>query len=214
MGLRILPFRQYDENNVINMFAAKSGSEVNQLDDAITGNAFHGGVFVEVEAGDLNNDPIEYGADTYLGKTDYPHVGANSYPTVPHKVALASSNKPVLGLTLNQVAKFDENGEKLLYYPQKALENHAVMPGQAVPVARKGMFTLHESAFDISDWASDAAVGHSLCVMGDGKVSGKANPSAAEKVKSVGLVIATGARTEAVQGSQLSGNYAVCAIDC
>jgi antitoxin component YwqK of YwqJK toxin-antitoxin module len=119
-----------------------------------------------------------------------------------------------LGLTLNQVAKFDENGEKLLYYPQKALENHAVMPGQAVPVARKGMFTLHESAFDISDWATDAAVGHALCVMGNGKVSGKQSPSAGEKAKSVGIVIATGTRTEAVQGSQLSGNYAVCAIDC
>jgi antitoxin component YwqK of YwqJK toxin-antitoxin module len=149
-----------------------------------------------------------------LGKTDYPHVGANSYPTVPHKVALAGGTKPVLGLTLNQVAKFDENGEKLLYYPQKALENHAVMPGQAVPVARKGMFTLHESAFDISDWATDAAVGHALCVMGNGKVSGKQSPSAGEKAKSVGIVIATGTRTEAVQGSQLSGNYAVCAIDC
>ena len=211
MGLRILPFRQYDENNVINMFAAKSGSEVNQLDDAITGNAFHGGVFVEVEAGDLNKDPIEYGADSYLGKTDYPHVGANSYPTVPHKVALAGGTKPVLGLTLNQVAKLDENGEKLLYYPQKALENHAVMPGQAVPVARKGLFTLHESAFK-SD--TNAAVGDVLCVMGEGKVSGKASPSAGERAKSVGIVIATGARTEAVQGSQLSGYYAVCAIDC
>jgi antitoxin component YwqK of YwqJK toxin-antitoxin module len=88
------------------------------------------------------------------------------------------------------------------------------MPGQAVPVARKGMFTLHESAFDISDWATDAAVGHALCVMGNGKVSGKQSPSAGEKAKSVGIVIATGTRTEAVQGSQLSGNYAVCAIDC
>lgn len=215
MGLRILPFRQYDENNVINMFAASAGDEVNQLDDAITGNAFHGGVFVEVEAGDLNNDPIEYGADSYLGKTDYPHVGANSYPTVPHKVALAGGSKPVLGLTLNQVAKFDENGEKLLYYPQKALENHAVMPGQAVPVARKGMFTLHESAFDISDWASDAAVGHTLIVTANGKVSGASNPSASDRrLKDVGVVIGTGVRTEAVQGSQLSGYYAVCAIDC
>ena len=85
------------------------------------------------------------------------------------------------------------------------------MPGQAVPVARKGLFTLHESAFK-SD--TNAAVGDVLCVMGEGKVSGKASPSAGERAKSVGIVIATGARTEAVQGSQLSGYYAVCAIDC
>ena len=213
MGLRILPFRQYDENNVINMFAAKSGEEVNQLDDALTGAAFHGGVFVEVQAGDLNNDPIEYGTDSYLGKTDYPHIGANSYPEVPHKVTLADGSKPVLGLTLNQVAKFDENGEKLLYYPQKALENHAVLPGQAVPVARKGVFTLHESAFDIADWDADATIGHTLMITSDGKVSGAANPAAADRrLKDVGIVLATGSRSEPI--GSLSGNYAVCAIEC
>ena len=60
MGLRILPFRQYDENDVINLFAAKSGQEVDNLDDALGTAKVHGGVFVQVEVGDLNNDPIEY----------------------------------------------------------------------------------------------------------------------------------------------------------
>jgi len=208
MGLRILPFRQYDENDVVNLFAAKSGQEVNQLDDALTGAAVHGGAFVQVEVGDLNNDPIEYGADSYLGKTDYPHIGVNQYPTVPHKVKLADGSAKALGITLNQVAKFDENGEKLLYYPQKALENHAVLPGQAVPVARKGIFTLHDSAFDIADWATDAAIGHTLKVTADGKVSGQAGAD----VSGVGTILATGSRSEPV--GSLSGNYAICAIEC
>ena len=208
MGLRILPFRQYDENDVINLFAAKSGQEVDQLGEALSTNKAHGGVFVQVEVGDLNNDPIEYGADSYLGKTDYPHIGANQYPTVPHKVELADGSSKVLGITLNQVAKADENGEKLLYYPQKALENHAVLPGQAVPVARKGIFTFHESAFDIADWGTDAAIGNTLLVTSNGQVSGQA----AADVSGVGTVLATGSRSEPL--GSLSGNYAICAIDC
>ena len=208
MGLRILPFRQYDENDVVNLFAAKSGQEVDQLDDALSTAKVHGGVFVQVEVGDLNNDPIEYGTDSYLGKTNYPHIGANQYPTVPHKVELADGSSKVLGITLNQVAKADENGEKLLYYPQKALENHAVLPGQAVPVARKGIFTLHESAFNVADWATDVAIGNTLIATSSGQVSGQA----AADLDSVGTVIATGSRTESV--GSLNGNYAICAIEC
>ena len=88
------------------------------------------------------------------------------------------------------------------------MENHAVLPGQAVPVARKGIFTLHESAFDVADWGADVAIGNTLLVTSNGQVSGQASAD----LDSVGTVLATGSRTESV--GSLDGNYAICAIEC
>ena len=45
-------------------------------------------------------------------------------------------------MTLYQTAKNDENGEKLLYNPQKQEEKQAMLPGQAVPILTKGIVTL------------------------------------------------------------------------
>ena len=132
--LRLLPYRQYHDIDVINMFALEDGS----VNENVTGvGSGDNGVFVKVTTGDFNADPVAYGADSYLGKTDYPHVGFNQYPKVAKKVAPAASGEAalVLGITLSQTAKYDENGEKLSYYPAKAADLHAVLPGQAVPIA-------------------------------------------------------------------------------
>ena len=45
MALRILPFRQYDENDVVNLFALAPGYENTQTTDSSNGDA---GVFVSV----------------------------------------------------------------------------------------------------------------------------------------------------------------------
>ena len=118
-------------------------SDVNsQLDTKGAGDA---GVFVSVKLGSLDNGPITYETDAYLGKTNYPYVGRDQYPAVNLRVGLALTGENVLGMTLNQTALKDENGEKLLYYPQKALENQAVLSGQAVPVLTRGIVTLNGS---------------------------------------------------------------------
>ena len=132
MGLRILPFRQYDENNVVNMFSFATGAAnvnlVAKLDDANSTAKAHAGVFVKVASADLNKDPIEYADSSYLGKTSYPHVGGNAYPSVPHTVELAGASDSPLGITLYQTALKDENDEKLLYYPQKPLRTIQFFP--------------------------------------------------------------------------------------
>ena len=57
MALRILPFRQYAEQDVINLYALK-GTDVNsQLDTKGNGDA---GVFVSVYNGKLEDGPITY----------------------------------------------------------------------------------------------------------------------------------------------------------
>ena len=96
MAIRILPFRQYNETDVINMFALDTAYVNTATTDS--GQTAYGdaGVFVTVAAGDLNKDPVTYtaGADQfggYLGKTDYPFVGANSYPSVSLRIKPATT---------------------------------------------------------------------------------------------------------------------------
>ena len=140
MAIRILPFRQYAEEDVVNLFANSAAN--NQVSDSGDGDA---GVFVKVDAGDLSLDPIQYETNSYLGKTDYPFIGRDQYPVVPLKVAAADTTTACVGITLLQTAQFDENNEKLLYYPQKQLETQSVLSGQAVPVLTKGIVSLPAS---------------------------------------------------------------------
>lgn len=214
MSLRLLPFRQYDENDVINMFALDSSLALESTTGDGEGSA---GVFVKVTAGDLDNDTITYGTNSYLGKTDYPFVGPNMYPTNPLTLSGAASGELPLGITLNQTAKTDENGEKLLYNAQKKEELQAVLPGQTVPVATKGIFTLAATAFDggINDHLADADDGYAI---GSGiKISqetpGKITGCHATLAESFGTIIATGNR--ASQGGltdQFAGEFMVIKI--
>ena len=143
MALRLYPFRQYNETDVINLFA-------NQIvdDNPTTNGNGSAGVIVKVLSGNLNQDTFDLIGSDYLGKTDYPFLGADKYPTVPLRFQPATTGAPVLGVTLNQTLKNDENGEKLLYNPIKKDELQAVLSGQACPVATKGLFTFDENAYE------------------------------------------------------------------
>ena len=206
MALRTLPFRQYNETDVINMFAMGTGFINESVTDSGNGDA---GVFVTVESGNLNLDTIVYDSayDSYLGKTTYPHVGVNQYPRVSLSLKPATSGDAFIGMTLRQTAKFDENGEKLLYYPQKAEELMCMLPGQSVPIAKRGMFALAASAFA----GSVPGVGSGIKLPSgvSGKVTGCTNVDA----QKIGTVLATGSRTATVSTANLSdpltGNYAI-----
>lgn len=201
MGKRLLPFRQYNEHDVINMFALEDASVNENITGYGSGDA---GVFVKVSAGNLDLDPVTYGSNSYLGKTDYPYVGSNQYPSVSLKVAPAASGdlKP-LGITLFETAKYDENGEKLLYYKQKAMDYQALLPGQAVPVATRGVFTVSSRAYD-----GTLTVGAGFKLSANaGKITGSALTDSAV----IGSVLATGSRGSngAPLADVFSGNYAI-----
>jgi len=198
MALRLLPFRQYDEQDVVNLFALGD----TPLDSTTGDGNGSNGVFVKVSEGNFNLDPVSYGTNDYLGNEAYPHVGAGMYPSNPLTVAASISGDVPLGLTLNQTAKADENGEKLLYNTTKKEELQAVLPGQTVPIATKGIFTL-----------SAAATGGNPLTLGGGfeaQAGGKIGGCAANDSLSLGTVIGTGSRTS--QGSiadQFEGFYAI-----
>ena len=202
MALRLLPFRQYDEQDVVNIFALQNADVL----ESTTGDGKgSNGVFVKVTDGNFDQDVITYGSNSYLGKTDYPFVGGDMYPTNPLEVAAAASGEIPLGLTLNQTAKTDENGEKLLYNATKKEELQAVLPGQSVPVATKGIFTLSANAIE-GGAASVFTIGDGFEVAGDGTVG----PATVGSAESLGMVLGTGSRSS--QGGltdQFAGDYVI-----
>lgn len=203
MATRLLPFRQYDDNDVVNMYALADASVNENVTGVGDGDA---GVFVKVSAGNFDLDPVSYTTDSYLGKTDYPFVGANQYPSVNLKVSPAASGDLTncLGLTLRQTAKYDENGEKLLYYRQKAEELMCVLPGQAVPVATRGVFSIGANALD-----GTLTVGNAFKLSANaGKVTGCAHTDAGK----LGTVLGTGSRTSQSTTDQFAGNFAVIGL--
>ena len=97
--------------------------------------------------------PVSYDTEDfidYLGvqaKT-LPYIGRDGYPQVTLEIGASdAAGDATLGLTLYQTAAIDENGQKLLYYPQKALETQSVLPGQSVPVLSRGIVTLHAQGY-------------------------------------------------------------------
>ena len=147
MAIRLLPFRQYNEQDVVNLFSLEAEGGMEDLTPTDSG-THDAGVLVGVTNGDLAEGPTKYTDAGYMGKVSYPHVGKNQYPVVPLKVAPATGNASALGVTLKQTLTHDENGEKLIYYPQKALELNAVKSGDAVPVLSRGVITLDDGAFE------------------------------------------------------------------
>jgi len=127
MAHNLRPFRQYDEHDVVNLFAYSGDSSL-----VLAGKA------VKVVGAGFNassSNPIEE-----LGS-----VGASFANTVSSrygvvgKIAPAVSGDAVIGLTLMAVRETDENGEKLVFNPRKAAEMGVVISGQSVPVLTRGI---------------------------------------------------------------------------
>jgi hypothetical protein len=229
MALRLLPFRQYDEQDVINLF--KFGGTPNGSPSETTADS---GMLVKVSSSDLSKDPIEYlGSHSLLGSSGYPHVARNGYPQVPLSVEAAGANDVAIGITLNQTLTHDENGENLLRYPQKKAELFAVTSGEAVPVASKGIFTFDESAVEYvnssngtsgttvasatdADWAVDGSKNKIATQGSDGKII---LSSSAGSARVVGTVLGTGKRTAQTNRDQFAGSkggsahYVVVKVD-
>lgn len=208
MALRILPFRQYNEHNVVNLYAL-DGSATIPGDLATEGDG-DAGLLVSINNGDFDKG-IDYTSDTYLGKTDYPHIGANGYPKVTGMTFVPCAGTNPLGITLRQTATHDENGEKLLYYRQKAIEHQAVLPGEVVPVLTAGLVTLAHTAFISGTTLDSSAINAAVTAAADGELElGGAGAA-------VGRVLAVGARTAGDNPDQFAGTgtgaYALVKIE-
>lgn len=127
MAHNLRPLQQYNEHDVINLFAYSGDSTLVRKGAAvkIVGAGFKAD----------STNPVEM-----LGApgASYTNTVSQRYGAVP-KVADAVSGDKVLGLTLLDIRETDENGEKLIYNPRKAAEMGVVISGQAVPVLTRGV---------------------------------------------------------------------------
>jgi hypothetical protein len=169
MAKRILPYRDYSEHDVLNLFSLDTGAYTiaDAKSDAVAGGAFDSGVVVKVKTGELPGDmpgglsehASEEDLRNYLGASPTSaHIGYNAYPYNGMTVEPAGAGEVAVGITLRETLAYDENGEKLLYYKQKLDEAQAVLPGQTVPVLTRGLVLLSASAFDAYDHDSDEGV--------------------------------------------------------
>ena len=117
--------QQFDERNVINLFSYQDAFPIAK------------GTFVKITSGWMT--------DQDLAMIGNPGVQINNTVSqrygVPAKItAVTNSGDTPLGMLLYGGAETDENGEKLLYKPQKAAEMEVFISGQAAPVVTRGVF--------------------------------------------------------------------------
>lgn len=130
---KLLPFRQINDNDIVNQFALNG-----------TGDA---GLIVSVSAGNMDD---QHGFDfTNSPGASFDRVSSFTYAmnTKVRPCASGDTKYNVLGIMTHNVHLTDENGEKYLYYKQKATENNVVLSGKAVPVLTKGLVTLGSGAY-------------------------------------------------------------------
>lgn len=126
----LLPYRDYDEKDVIAGFTVSGQSNLNK------------GHLVKILGGGLKLDtenPIESLGDA--GDFNASNTVSLRYGVVP-KVGLCGVGEGdvALGFTLFDIRETDENGEQLKYRPRKAAEMEAVISGQSNAIVRKGIF--------------------------------------------------------------------------
>jgi hypothetical protein len=137
MAVTLRPFRDYDEKDVINLYAFEGTIPVNRGHIvAIDGNA---GWQTSQELEMLGN----------LGK-DYNNTVSTRYG-VTARVSLAGTSDVPLGMLLYDCKETDENGELLKFHPRKAAEMEVALSGQTVPVVSKGMFLYSGSTLASDD---------------------------------------------------------------
>jgi hypothetical protein len=203
---RLLPFRQYSEQEVINFYS---------LDEA-TGEA---GSLVRVSAANLDLDPTQYttrsDSNSYLNTIGH---ATSLYPTVPYKVTKVTGTGDfltgALGIMLRDVRTVDENGQNLLFYPQKKQELQCVVSGEAVPVAAKGVFTFSQNAF-VNGSTARPAVGDWVVPATNGLLTGVGTLALKGTYANfkVGTVLATGTRESTQDTDFATGFYAMVKID-
>jgi hypothetical protein len=119
------PFRDYDEKDVINLFAWSGTIPATR------------GTVVKINRGYTVSDtnPIMLGGIA----ASYRNTVSQRWGAYANVVA-AGAGEAALGILLKDVRETDENGELLKFNPIKAAEMDVVLSGQAVPICTKGIF--------------------------------------------------------------------------
>ncbi len=162
---RLMPFRDYDEHDVVNLFAF--GDTAVTLDSTTT---VHAGSVVKIKTGWTNSAEMQMLGDA---GASYDNVVSQRYGVNAEVEYANGGSETLLGITLYDVREYDENGELLKFKPQKAAELQAAISGQAVPVATKGTFLFATGAFTTLTNGTISA-GDTLYASGNGQITNTA----------------------------------------
>ncbi len=128
--MKIRPLRDYSEHDVLNFFAF----------DLDSGDA---GEFVQVDSSN-GAELTDFHDTAAIGQQFGNTVGKRW--TAPARVTHTASGEQALGMMLYDVREQDENGEQLIFNPQKAIEMNVVRSGEAVPILTRGVVLILSGA--------------------------------------------------------------------
>lgn len=135
MAQKLLQLRQYNEYDVLNVYALSGYT-------ADTSTIVYRGLPVAVAGNGWQNSAV--GPVEMLGNPSAfspSNVVSQRYGVYP-KMVPAAVGASIIGITLFDIRETDENGELLKFRPRKAAELEACISGQAVPVVTKGIFAI------------------------------------------------------------------------
>ncbi len=175
--MKLLPFRSFNEQDINQQFALSGTGEA--------------GLFVAISAGNMD-DQHNWDFTNSPGAT-YDRISSFTYDvkTKVRPVTSGDTKFNTLGVTLFNVALTDENGEKYLYYKQKAIENNVIQSGKAMPVLTKGLVTLGSGAYNGTPAIGSVIIPSNTVA---GAVDVLAVASVANKDQILGKVIGTGSK--------------------
>ena len=188
------PFRQYDEHDVINLFTFNGTSGTN-------GVLLQAGKLVDIHTGwKADDDQVDLSSSasgTSNGMDLSGKVLSNTW-SLNAKVQATDVGDTAIGMTLVAMRDEDENGEKLLYNPRKAAEMGVVIPGQAIPLATKGLFIVKSD--DTSGWTNVTITAGATLYAGN---SGEITNSSGSSAKAIGVAL----------GGKDANGYALIKLD-
>jgi hypothetical protein len=129
------PLRDYDEHEVINLYAHSSAADVNK------------GTFVTATVADGNtnvsqngNSPATPHSDTHGSLSNLPSRATALRHEVSWKIDTAASGDTVLGVMLYDVKENNVFGEPFIYKPShERAEQSVTISGEATPVLTRGL---------------------------------------------------------------------------
>ncbi len=144
----LLPFRIYDEHDVIPFFSLDGTGLNGQFVAMETGTLFATGIpqafslgsqDPSTSAGQYSNNPV---AAAYTNIISYRYNNNRKVRATQS----GDSTFNALGITLHTTAEYDENGNKLINFPQdQTYERGFVLSGFSVPILTRGIVTLKVS---------------------------------------------------------------------
>lgn len=129
----LFPLRDVSQHEIINRYAL-DGTGIN-------------GLFVSYVTGNQNPELGDSYSNQSVGTPYTNTVSTRYFNNRRVRAAAAGDTKwQVAGVTLNTVAEYDENGQKLVLLPPAVREERGfVLTGQTVPLAKRGFFVIKEA---------------------------------------------------------------------